>query len=95
MLTSSTDQLVRIWNVATSKLHCPPLPHSYVRFAAFRGDGKAVVTIDRNCDAVIWDTETGDPMVSGIRAPSFNATRAWFTSDGKSLVLADDEVSRD
>ena len=91
MLTMSTDQFVRIWNVETGKLECPPLPHKFVRFAAFRPDGKAVVTVDKNCDALIWDTQTGDPVVSRIRPRFFNATRAWFSADGKSLVLADDQ----
>src|SRR5262249_429009 len=90
LLTGSTDELVRVWDVATFRLHCPPLPHRGPAYTArFRPDGKAVVTVDGQGNAVVWDTDTGDPIVSRVRPPGLKPIAAWFAQDGKSLVFTD------
>jgi WD40 repeat protein len=63
LVTACDDKNVRLWDVATGRLLCPPLEHEREpRAMAFSPDGMLLVTGSRGGSARLWDASTGQPL---------------------------------
>jgi WD40 repeat protein len=85
-LTFGSDTVARLWYTATAKPAGPPLRHPHFCRAADLGpDGWSVVTVDKTGITRLWAGRTGD-LLGRIGQP-LKKNQAWFSSDGRHLVL--------
>jgi WD40 repeat protein len=65
LVTSSYDDLVRIWDIATEELVVPPLPHrGLVEDAVFSPNGRRLATACNDGLVRIWELAVGEPFLS-------------------------------
>src|SRR5437660_9931737 len=91
--TGATDRRLRVWEVATGKLHGEPLEHEGAVYpVAFSPDSRTVVG-GTNKGAKLWDIETGKPVAS-FPHRGFVYSLA-FRPDGRALLTASHDSPTD
>jgi WD40 repeat protein len=88
LLTASTDQTARIWDIATGKSIIVMSGHTGPLFnAAFNPDGQLVATTSEDRTARIWNSRTGE-LVRTLAGHDNFVFGASFDSDGKRIVTS-------
>ncbi len=85
IVTSSQDTTAKIWNSGNGQLIATLEYGKPVQDAAFSFDGKYVATVGDFGFPVIWDAETGAPLVI-FRDKVESWSGVSFTPDGKKMV---------
>jgi WD40 repeat protein/serine/threonine protein kinase len=88
--TGCSDGSVRLWDMATARLvgSLPPHPGA-VRLVAFRGDGRAVLSVGGDGSALIRPCDVADRTAPQVRlAHPGGALVAAFRSDGRAALTA-------
>ena len=90
-LTASGDRLARLWDVKTGK-EAAALPHSrYVRYAAFRRDGKLLLTASAQ-QLLVWDVAVLPQVPSEPKVSLTHDTPVIygeFSADGREILSVD------
>ena len=91
MLTSASDQVVEVSDVASGRRIGAPLEHmSKVIEASLSRDGKRVVTITGDGKARLWDANTGQPIGEPLTDRG-GIGFARFSPDGRRVLTASKE----
>ena len=95
VVTASTDNTARVWDVVTGKPLGEPMLHgAAVQSADFRRDGQHIVTASADRTVRLWDVQTGKPVGEPL-LHSAGVASAAFSTDGTRLVtIADDKTAR-
>jgi WD40 repeat protein len=91
VLTASEDHLARLWDVKSGK-EAAALPHSrYVRYAAFRRDGKMLLTASAQ-QLLVWDIAALPQVPSEPKVSLTHDTPVIygeFSADGREILSVD------
>jgi WD40 repeat protein len=88
LLATGKNPYARIWNVATRRLHVPPLQQSIeIMEARFDAQGNRVVTASADGTARVWDAHTGQPLTEPLNHRG-KITSASFSPDGMHVLTA-------
>jgi WD40 repeat protein/tetratricopeptide (TPR) repeat protein/predicted Ser/Thr protein kinase len=88
VVTASSDQTARVWEVATGMPVGPSLKHrGEVLHAAFSPDGRWVVTASADQTARVWNAATGQPLSPPLIHQG-QVLQAAFSPDGRRVVTA-------
>ncbi len=91
LLTSSSDHIARIWDVANGEDVASLTGHTAAVFdASFSADGRRVVTASVDRTARIWNAETGAELLR-LDGHTDRVLSASFNSDGSRVVTASDD----
>jgi WD40 repeat protein len=88
VLVFSTENVVRVFDLATGRPRYAPLQHQdQCNDIRFSPDGRLVSTASYDNTVRVWDLETGQPVSAPLRHPDwvFNAP---FSPDGRYLLTA-------
>jgi hypothetical protein len=93
--SGSTDETVRLWEVATGAPHSEPLKgHSgWVRSVTFSPDGKLIASGSDDKTVRLWEVVTGAPHGEPLKGYSDWVSSVTFSLDGK-LVTTSDWVTK-
>jgi hypothetical protein len=82
LATTSQDETVRLWDVATGKPHGEPLTgHTgAVNKVAFSPDGELVATASQDATVRLWDIEVGSLVAEACRIANRNLSRDEWSS---------------
>jgi WD40 repeat protein len=87
-IASIADYGVDVREAATGRTPFPPLPHTQrVRAFAWSPDGKQLVTVTEDDRIHLWDTLTGNPVLT-LRPPLDRVTSVAWSPDGTRLACA-------
>jgi WD40 repeat protein len=83
----SYGRTARLWDTATGKPLCDPLPHNELCRGQFSPDGRVLLTHTSSM-LHLWDAATGAPIGSPLRLPSLWRTglNLGFRSGGRDFV---------
>ena len=86
IVTTSSDNTARIWDVNTGKILSNLIGHTdEVTSATFSPDEKKIVTLSYDNTARIWDAASGKLQIV-LRGHTDEVTSATFSPDGKTIV---------
>ena len=81
------DELARLWNVFSGKLHFNLKHSSYIYTAEFNSSGTQIVTSSYDKTARIWDALTGD-LIHTLEGHTSYVYTAVFSPDGTKILTA-------
>jgi WD40 repeat protein len=93
--SSRDDHTARVWDAANGK-SLVEINQQWLAFAVFSPDGKQILTVADQRDAVLWDAESGqrlrqlDSPYTQLRGPA-TVISAHFSPDGNRVALVDFE----
>jgi len=86
VITGSSDNTARLWNVATGQALGQPLRHQgEVQVVAFSPDGKTVITGSSDNTARLWDAATGQALGQPLMHRG-EVKAVAFSPDGKTVI---------
>jgi len=86
LVSASSDNTARVWDVATGKPMSPPLQHARtVQKAVFSPDGRRVATASLDRTARIWDASTGAELTNPMMHEKA-VTQIAFSADGRRVL---------
>jgi hypothetical protein len=90
LATTSADQTVRLWDVATGQPRGGPLEDhtGAVRSVAFSPDGTLLATASADQTVRLWDTATGQPHGAPLTGHTDAVWGVLFSPDGSLLATA-------
>ncbi|EIW81796.1 WD40 repeat-like protein [Coniophora puteana RWD-64-598 SS2] len=85
-----TDNVVRVWAVATQELTLPPLArhHSEVGMVAYSPDGRLLASGSADWTVRLWNAGTGEPFKEPLRGHRLPITDLVFTSEGQVVLIS-------
>jgi eukaryotic-like serine/threonine-protein kinase len=94
LISFGSNELVRVWDLATARERFPPLAHDRITYhAALSSDGRWLVTGAWDDTARVWDMESGANLAI-LRHPDW-VFSAWFDkSDNRVLTACRDGMAR-
>jgi WD40 repeat protein len=86
LLTIGKNPHARLWNLATRRLHVPPLQQSIEMVEArFDQQGNRIVTASADGTARVWDVHTGRPLTEPLNHRG-KVTSVSFSPDGAHVL---------
>ncbi|OLZ70315.1 hypothetical protein AV521_14290 [Streptomyces sp. IMTB 2501] len=89
LATGSTDNLVRIWELATGYGVTKLVHRHFVNAVDFDGSGRYLATGSADATACVWDLSTGSRVLTLRHARAVKAVR--FSPDGRLLLTASED----
>ena len=88
IITSSTDKVVRTWNVHTGELIQEFIGHKWpVLYADYSPDGDKIVSASNDDSIIIWDAKAGT-IIHSLYGHEAEVNHAVFSPDGKFIASA-------
>ncbi len=89
LVTAGTNNMARVWSIATGEPLTSALPHDKNRLerASFSPDGRLVLTVGLDNSARVWDAATGEAVTPPLRhsGPVWHGT---FSPDSRRVLTA-------